>query len=115
MIKIYQISINREICNYVNANGRMEAIEKYPEYGAHLDLSFRGSKEYTPDMFKYFTEVYRVDTDSLDKAFELTNLWNDANAVEQVTCGHSTSVGDIMEKDGKFYMVDSFGFGEVGV
>lgn len=74
-----------------------------------------GSEDFTPDMLQYFTPVYEVETDDLEVAFELTNLWNNGHLVRALpgTRGHSSSVGDIFSKDGRFYMVDDFGFAEL--
>ena len=115
MIKIYQIYIENSVRDMVNKLGHGEAAKMFPNYGAYLDLSFTGSKKYKPEMFKYFRETFRVKTNDLEKAFELTNLWNDEKAIEVVSKGHSTSVGDIMELNGKYFMVNSFGFAEIVV
>lgn len=74
-----------------------------------------GSKDFTPDMLQYFVPVYEVETDDLEVAFELTNLWNNGHLIRALpgTRGHSSSVGDIFSKDGRFYMVDNFGFEEL--
>lgn len=115
MIRTYQIEITDAMHNDINKLGHSGAEQKYPEYGAYLNLSFQGSENFKPEMFKFFKETFRVATDSLDRAFDLTNLWNNKDAVEVVRRGHSTSVGDILEKDGVYYMVDNFGFKQIAV
>ena len=63
--------------------------------------------------------VAEVDTDDLDEAFRLTNnithLWvinKGVKAVEGVQ-HRSTSVGDLLEWNGKSYVVESVGFREL--
>ena len=108
MITIYQIKLTNSQVDAFNAGTSVPSIE------AKRKLMF-GAKKFTPDMLQYFTEVYEVETDDLEKAFELTNLWNNGHLVRAVpgTRGHSSSVGDIFSQDGRFYMVDSFGFTEL--
>ena len=98
MITIYQI----------NTQTGQNAID------AKRKLMF-GSEDFTPDMLQYFAPVYEVETDDLEVAFELTNLWNNGHLVRALpgTRGHSSSVGDIFSKDGRFFMVDDFGFEEL--
>lgn len=62
--------------------------------------------------------VAEVDTDKLDQAFYLTNsiddYWGLNEGVAEFNTNHrSTSVGDIMERDGKWYVVAPFGFNEL--
>ena len=103
MITIYQIKVTDEQINALNAG------QSVPAFEAKRSLMF-GATNFTPDMLKYFTEVARVDTNDLEQAFELTNLWEDMSKVEKFTRMSSTSVGDIFLKGDTFYMVDNFGF-----
>jgi hypothetical protein len=106
MITIYQIQPTNSQIDAFNAGQSVPSIE------AKRKLMF-GSKDFTPDMLQYFTEVAKVDTDDLEMAFELTNLWNDESKVTRLERMSSTSVGDIFMKDGRYFMVDSFGFEEL--
>jgi hypothetical protein len=103
MITIYQIKTTDEQIVALNS-GR-----SVPSFEAKRSLMF-GASKFTPDMLQHFTEVARVDTDDLEEAFELTNLWEDMDKVEKFTRMSSTSVGDIFLKGDAFYMVDNFGF-----
>ena len=103
MITIYQIQISNSQADAFNAGQSVPSLE------AKRKLMF-GANEFTPDMLQYFTEVARVDTNDLEEAFELTNLWEDTSKVQKFTRMSSTSVGDIFLKGDSFYMVDSFGF-----
>lgn len=63
--------------------------------------------------------VAEVETDDLDKAFELTNHisrdWRtNASLRAMPAARRSTSVGDLLEKDGRKYLVAMFGFKEIG-
>lgn len=107
MITIYQIQLTDAQVNAFNAGNSVPSIE------AKRKLMF-GSKHFTPDMLQYFTEVARVDTDDLEDAFAITNIWNEAWKVDRITeTMSSTSVGDIFGQNGRFYMVDNFGFAEL--
>lgn len=64
--------------------------------------------------------VAEVDTNDLNRAFELTNTiehywWTNALVIKITPAIHvrSTSVGDFMEKDGKWYAVSAIGFTEM--
>ena len=103
MITIYQIQITNSQADAFNAGRSVPSIE------AKRTLMI-GASKFTPDMLQYFTEVARVDTNDLEEAFELTNLWEDMSKVEKFTRMSSTSVGDIFLKGDAFYMVDNFGF-----
>ena len=104
MITIYQIQLTDAQVDAFNAGNSVPSIE------AKRKLMF-GAKHFTADMLQYFTEVARVDTDDLEDAFAITNLWNEAWKVDRITeTMSSTSVGDIFRKDDRWYMVDSFGF-----
>jgi hypothetical protein len=106
MITIYQIQATSQQVDDFNAGQSVPLIE------AKRNLMF-GSKGFNPSMLQYFTEVATVDTDDLEEAFELTNLWNDPSKVNRKTRMSSTSVGDIFAMNGRYYMVDNFGFEEL--
>jgi hypothetical protein len=71
--------------------------------------------------FGFYLEVAEIDSDSLEYAFRFTQnidaAWNDAPAegVKPVGKGpfRSTSVGDIVERDGVFSLVSSIGYKEL--
>jgi hypothetical protein len=58
--------------------------------------------------------VAKVDTISPDTAYELTNHidieWWDNNGVELVKKSRSTSMGDVIEIDGKAYLCEAIGW-----
>ena len=106
MIPIYQIKVTNEQADAFNAGVAV------PSLDAKRKLMF-GAKGFDASMLQYFTEVATVDTDDLEDAFELTNLWNDASKVKNIARMSSTSVGDIFGSNGRYYMVDTFGFKEL--
>jgi hypothetical protein len=106
MITIYQISFTNSQIDSFNEGQSVAQIE------AKRKLMF-GSKGFTPDMLRFFKPVANVHTNDLEKAFEVTNLWNEPEMVDRFSRMSSTSVGDIFAKDGRFYMVDTFGFEEL--
>jgi len=66
-----------------------------------------------------YVAVAKVDTDKLEVAWEKTNhIDDDWRENEEVTVLHaaryrSSMVGDVFEKDEKFYVVAPIGFGEL--
>jgi hypothetical protein len=108
MITIYQIRLSDADINAVNASG-WDAV---PKASARADMMF-GARKWNEEFTKYYEPTYEVDTDDLDQAFESTNLWEDG-LVRRLVRGSSSSVGDIFVKDGDCYIVDSFGFVNVG-
>ena len=106
MITIYQIPLSNEQVDAFNAGKPVPSIE------AKRKLMF-GSKDFTPDMLRYYTAVANVHTKDLEVAFEVTNLWENPEMVDKFRKMSSTSVGDIFALEGRFFMVDSFGFEEL--
>jgi hypothetical protein len=109
MIKIYQIKLSDSDINIANRDG----FDAVPTVAARTRMMMGAGKwknEYAP----LYTPVYEVDTDDLDEAFEFTNLWNADHLVTRLRRGSSSSVGDIFVKDGDCYIVDNFGFVNVG-
>lgn len=106
MITVFQIQLTDEQINEVNEKGH----ESVPAQRAKLNVMFGADKFRYGDL-KYYKETMQVDTDDLEEAFALTNLWNEPDRVARVgNAQSSTSVGDIFRKGDRYYMVDSFGF-----
>ena len=66
------------------------------------------------------TKVAEVDTNDLEKAFELTNHitsdWTQNEGVTpHVSRPRSTSAGDIMEKDGEQFLVAACGYKKIKI
>ena len=108
MITIYQIRLSDADIMSVNARG-WDAV---PKASARADMML-GARKWNEEFTKYYEPTYEVDTDDLDQAFESTNLWED-ELVRRITRGSSSSVGDIFVKDGDCYIVDNFGFVNIG-
>jgi hypothetical protein len=102
MIKIYQ---NR--CAEFSPQSKKDA--KY--------AMMMGAKNWQPEFAQFYIASCEVDTDDLEEAFELTNLWDydDINKVIFLNGGcPSSSVGDIfVVENGECYVVDNFGFTQV--
>jgi hypothetical protein len=106
MITIYQIHLTDEEYDRVNAFG----FDSVPAMKAKSNVMF-GAKNFNPSDFIYYMPTMHVETDDLEEAFELTNLWEDESRIERLGPRQSSSsVGDIFRKGAQFYMVDSFGF-----
>lgn len=110
---VYQIQIERSVYNQVNELGHEGAAEKFPEYRAYMDCSFRGSKRYKPEYAEYFKPVCTIEADNLNRVFDIGNIGPEEK-ITRLAQMHSISVGDIIEDEqGRRVMVDSFGFGEI--
>jgi len=104
MITIYQIHLSDADILAVNARG-WDAVPK-ASARADMMLGFRRFKE---EYLKFFEATYEVAVDTLEAAFEATNLWEGYD-VKRLTRGSSTSVGDIAVLDGNCYFCDNFGW-----
>ena len=88
--------------------------DKSPVLNTWRTLLTWGSVKWDETFWRFFQPVATVETDDLEDAFKIMNLWEEPEKVERITDRiRSLSVGDIIKKDGRFYMVDSFGFGEI--
>ena len=107
MIKVYQIQLTNKEIDLVNSG------ESTPRTKAYLDRSF--GRLWKIENFQYYTHVANVDTNNMEDAFELMNLWDGSdNIVEKLGRCSSMSVGDILEmEDGTRYRCASFGFEEI--
>ena len=75
-----------------------------------------GSKRWNDAYWQLYTPAATVHTDDLEKSFEVMNLWNEPELFERhARSVYSMSVGDIIKRDGQFYMVDPIGFTPVTV
>lgn len=105
MITIHQIQLTSEQIDAVNSGCEVAAFE------AKMASQFGKFKN---SQFDFYCEAYEVDTDDLNKAFEWTNLWNNQAAVDVIgDRGYSSSVGDIFELNGEFFICASFGFEKI--
>lgn len=109
MIKIYQIALSEMDILLANSQGFESSPVAHAKYRMMLGAG-KWNEKYVP----LYKATYEVDTDDLDKAFEITNLWNEDYKVTRLRRGSSSSVGDIFVKDGDCYIVDNFGFVNVG-
>jgi len=104
MIKVYQIQLSDAEIDAIN---RGEETKKSKAYFAR---SFE--RTFSAEMFEHYTHVANVDTESMEEAFHVMNLWEGSdNIVEKLGPCSSMSVGDILElEDGSRYRCSSFGF-----
>ena len=103
MITIYQIQLSDLEIIQVNAGQMPEKAKAKFRISASTD-------NFSHDMLKFYKEVCTVDTDDLEKAFELTNLWEEPSKVTKFGRMNSTSIGDIFRLGDRYYIVDTFGF-----
>jgi hypothetical protein len=110
MIAVYKINLTDNEILVVNSRGFDAVPKAYAKYRMMLGAGKWNHDEYPA----YYERTYEVDTDDLEEAFALTNLWNEDWKVTRIRRAGSTSVGDIFVKDGDCYIVDNFGFVAVG-
>ena len=81
-----------------------------------------GSKHWEPEMFAQFKHVANISIasycreiyDVIEEAFSIHNKYDlDEDRIERLGRQHSMSVGDIVLNDGKFFMCENYGWGEL--
>ena len=102
MIKVYQIQLTDAEVAAVNNGETSDRIKAY------FDRSFE--RTFKAENFQYYTHVANVDTNDMEEAFALMNLWEDESKVEKLGPCSSMSVGDILDVDGTLFRCASFGF-----
>ena len=105
MINVYQIQLTDAEIAAVNNGETSDRIQAY------FDRSFE--RTFKAENFQYYTHVANVDTNDMEEAFSLMNLWNDETKVEKLGPCSSMSVGDILDVDGKLYRCASMGFDKI--
>jgi hypothetical protein len=103
MIKVYQIRLTDAQVDAINRGEESELSKAY------FSRSF--DRHFDPQNFQFYTHVANVDTNDMEEAFELMNLWEKEYMIERLGRCSSMSVGDILEmEDGTRYRCASFGF-----
>ena len=118
MITVYQFKLDRDAPSSEMMN-------------AYREITCFGSESWKYSFFtEYFSKVCVVDTTDLEECFQIMNRWSPADEERVSEFGwvegyrtdgsyyklrdlHSLSVGDIIERDGKFFMVEPAGFCEL--
>ena len=106
MIKVYQIQLTDAEVDAINRD------ESFPKAKAFFDRSF--DRLFKAENFQYYTHVANVDTNDMEEAYALMNLWNDESKVERLGPCSSMSVGDILVIEcGWTYRCASMGFDKI--
>ena len=79
----------------------------------HRDVKFRGSEEFKPHYFNLYSKVAKVEAEDLDDVYFIGNTSRPMERLSERM--HSISIGDIIESEGSFFMVDGYGFTQVEV
>lgn len=103
MITIYKINLSE-----------IERFGNTPKVEAKCDMMCFGFKKFDQEFLKFYEPTYEVDTDSIDHAFEATNLWEGYDVKRLKAGTGSSSVGDIFVKDGDCYFCDNYGWVAMG-
>lgn len=108
MIKIFQIILTNAEIDLINSSPLGHtAVERQIH---KMDLSM--GCQLTTEMLYSFEHTMTVDTDDLEEAFHVTNLWNDESSITRVSERQaSTSVGDMLvTSNGDTYICAAVGF-----
>ena len=106
MIKVYQIRLTDAEIAAFNNGETSDRIKAYL-FDRSFERTFKASN------FQYYDHVANVDTNDMEEAFELMNLWNDESKVERLGPCSSMSVGDILDVNGTLFRCASMGFDEI--
>lgn len=107
--EIRQINLTDKQIDEVNASKG-----DYPEfYSKYLRTSFGPTADTIWDAIDMYETVAYIEADSLEGVFHIGNIGPESS-IERIRQMHSLSVGDIViDEDGKWFFVDTFGFGEI--
>ena len=111
--KLFQIHLTDAEIDLINEEGH-DAVHKQ---SLKLDMNLRKNDtgKIAADAFNrgYYTHVSNITADTLEGVFQVGNMGPEEN-IERFLPMHSLSVGDvIMDENGMYHMVASFGFDEV--
>ncbi|MEL0099539.1 MAG: hypothetical protein VW907_08295 [Opitutae bacterium] len=113
--KIWQINLTDEEVDTINAAGSHNAV---PKNVLRLDINMSHGEpvgHLVKEAFEkgYYEHVSNITADSLEGVFHIGNVGPEEN-IERFKPMHSLSVGDVvLDQDGMFHMVASFGFDAV--
>ena len=106
-LSVYQWHLTQELVDLVNEKG-WSANEATLAY---LDKSFGRDTFDAAANFSNYELVAQIATDDLTEAFSLMNLWNKEDRILRIGEKQSSmSVGDILELNGEFFVVENCGF-----
>lgn len=107
MLKVFQIQLTDDEIALLNREGWGCTDPRIQAYGR------RSLGEVGP--IELYDHVANVDTDDLEAAFILMNLWNDESKITRIGESISSmSVGDIIENEqGERFVCASFGFNKI--
>ncbi len=93
---------------------------EYDNPSVYLEVKFSPTEEKIKEALQnnMYKKVAEVDSNDLEQVFELTNsidrYWGENKGVKLIIQeNRSTSVGDIVEMDGKVHVVASLGYKEL--
>jgi hypothetical protein len=119
-MRLFQNPVIAQHCNAINKAGEA-AEELLPAYKVHRAVDFSGSKRWEPEFFAHYVLVADIDTNELEEAFAIHNRVGafdspeDEARIKRHGRQHSMSVGDVLEHEGQYHMVDGFGFTPIEV
>lgn len=124
MIKVYHFNSLTE-SERMRLNSSDGGWDSEPKFSRYADITTGFSKRFIPQVLMAialgeYTAVAEVAAHDLDWAYRSTNhievSWTEnENVTALLEEVRSTSVGDIMEKDGEFYVVASMGFTKLDI
>ena len=113
--KVFQINLTDEEVDTINRTGDHGAVPKNV-LRMKINMSFgKPVGHLVKEAFEkgYYEHVSNITANNLDGVFHVGNMGPEEN-IERFLPMHSLSVGDvIMDENGMYHMVASFGFDEV--
>ena len=80
MYRIHQVKLSEAVYDFVNGpeGGHTKTAEKFPEYNTNMEVTMRGSKGYTPEMFAHYSKVcevanFETEGSKLEEVFKILN------------------------------------------
>jgi len=113
--KIWQINLTDEEIDTINTSGDHGAVPKNV-LRMKIEMSFgKPVGHLVKEAFEkgYYKHVSNITADSLEGVFEIGNIGPEGN-IQRFAPMHSLSVGDVvLDENGMYHMVASFGFDAV--
>tara|TARA_Y100000310_G_C20543518_1_gene744477 strand:- start:653 stop:1039 length:387 start_codon:yes stop_codon:yes gene_type:complete len=124
-MKLFQNPIIRDHHRAIN-NAGDEAETRFPAFRAYRQTSLKGSEGWKSEYFSFYNHVANFniphqgrDTESiLEDVFEMSNLGPRSarsGLMQRLAPQHSAQVGDIIQCDNLYYMVNPTGFARVNI
>lgn len=115
MLEAYQIILTKEDHDFINLKRWSDAAKESPKINAYLIMNGI-NPVFQPEFFEYYTHVANVETDDLERTFDILNDHGQGGFTKINDQMRSLSVGDILiDEDHQAHLVSSVGFVDIQV